>query len=394
MRSLHRPIIVIALASFAVSIPAVTAPADGLRTGRTSPSGTVDWPQARFSPVHHGVNPLETILSPSTVGGLRQLWTAPLSGQVLLGTPTVVDGTVYLGDYLDTKGIVHAFDALTGTPLWSTQVEGGLEDAPAVVNGVVYVHTNAGIVYALTASTGSIVWSATVGHAVSPVTVVNGIVYANGFDQLVALDAATGTQLWTASLRGLSDSAPTVAGGRVFVVVGAGFVQAFDATSGSALWVSRPSTSNNFQLSTPAASGRLIFVGSSNRGAVYALDAGTGKIVWKDQLDGIMDSSAAVANGVVYIGGYNNTYALNSRTGAVIWTAPQGTIGMGVTFANGIVYSVSDQLYALDAADGSVLASQSFSPRFSYSSPVVVNGMVFAGADDVFGTSALYAFGL
>jgi outer membrane protein assembly factor BamB len=63
-------------------------------------------------------------------------------------------------------------------------------------------------------------------------------------------------------------------------------------------------------------------------------------------------SSAAVVNGVVYIGANSNVYALNAKTGAQLWSY---TTGSSVT-----------------------------------SSPAVANGMVYVGSDD----GKVYAFGL
>ena len=66
-----------------------------------------------------------------------------------------------------------------------------------------------------------------------------------------------------------------------------------------------------------------------------------------------VDSSPAVANGVVYVGSEdNNVYALNASTGALLWKY----------------------------ATGSVVTS----------SPAVANGVVYVGSDD----NNLYAFGL
>jgi outer membrane protein assembly factor BamB len=384
MRSLRRSVMFAVSVSLLVALPGV-GPAGN---AATTPRGTAAWPQARFSPVHHGINPFETILSPSTVGGLHQIWAIQLTGKVLYAAPTVVDGVVYLGT---SDGMLSAFDAATSALVWSTLVDGALEDVPAVVNGIVYVHSDAGTVYALNASTGTVVWTATVGSAVAPVTVTNGVVYACGFDQLFALDADTGAQLWTAQLRGSARSAPTVAGGRVFVAIG-GVVQANSATTGAELWVRRPGSGDGFQASTPTAASGSVFVGSL-RGAVYAFDARTGAVRWTAKLDLAMDSSPAIANGVVYIGGGTNTYALDSGTGAVLWTTQHVTAsGLGVTFADGVVYAASDGLYALDAGTGSILWSEPFGPRFSTSSPVVVNGMVFVASDNLLGV--LYAFGL
>jgi outer membrane protein assembly factor BamB len=81
--------------------------------------------------------------------------------------------------------------------------------------------------------------------------------------------------------------------------------------------------------SAPAVVGRVVYVGASD-GYEYALDAGTGAMVWRTFL-GVTNlpaclpqmgvtSSAAVDGGVVYVGGGDAYwYALDAATGAVLW---------------------------------------------------------------------------
>ena len=50
---------------------------------------------------------------------------------------------------------------------------------------------------------------------------------------------------------------------------------------------------------------------------MYALNATTGAVLWTATTGGAVDSSPAVANGVVYVGSDDDkVYALNATTGA------------------------------------------------------------------------------
>ena len=61
---------------------------------------------------------------------------------------------------------------------------------------------------------------------------------------------------------------------------------------------------------------------------IYALNATTGAKLWNYTTGGGVDSSPAVANGVVYVGSDdNNTYALNATTGAKLWNYTTGEPG-------------------------------------------------------------------
>jgi outer membrane protein assembly factor BamB len=129
-----------------------------------------------------------------------------------------------------------------------------------------------------------------------------------------------------------------------------------------------------------------------------ALDGQTGAVLWKTLLTniyGMIQSSPAVANGVVYIAtGDSKIFALNATSGAVQWTYidPVGTpFIVAPAVANGVLYtgSVYGQFLALDAKTGKVLWS--YEPQGEVDcSPVVVNGTLYIGANDGF----LYKFAL
>ena len=145
-------------------------------------------------------------------------------------------------------------------PAWifQTAVRDSMETTPIVVNGVMYVTTAFDDVYALNARTGEQIWHH--HHDMGPITTyccgpnnrgvaVDGdMVYFGTLDaQLVALDAKTGAQVWAKEIAdpelGYSETmAPTVVNGKVLIGTNGGeygirgFVKAFDAKTGDVLW--------------------------------------------------------------------------------------------------------------------------------------------------------------
>ena len=125
---------------------------------RTEPSGThTNWLQYRFAPNHDGVNPLETVLSPTTVGGLALKWTFTASAG-FYGTPTVVNGIDYVGSDNFT---FYALNASTGAKVWSYTADGVARSSAAVVDGVVYFGADDNNLYAFNATTGVKIWNFT-----------------------------------------------------------------------------------------------------------------------------------------------------------------------------------------------------------------------------------------
>jgi len=115
---------------------------------------------------------------------------------------------------------------------------------------------------------------------------------------------------------------------------------------------------------------------------------------WTAVSGSTIDSSPAVANGVVYVGSEDSKlYAFNATTGAVLWTATTGTgiYSSSPAVANGVVYvgSVDGNLSAFNATTGAPLWNAT-TGNSMVSSPAVANGVVYVGSGD----KHLYAFDL
>ena len=90
-------------------------------------------------------------------------------------------------------------------------------------------------------------------------------------------------------------------------------------------------------------------------------------------LRGAIWGSPAVANGVVYVGAFDDkVYAFDAATGAQLWTATTGNIiGSSPAVANGTLYigSLDNSLYAysLNGGNNSIYRSRRSAPAFSSS---------------------------
>ncbi len=140
-------------------------------------------------------------------------------------------------------------------PVWSfaTGVTNGHEAPPIVNNGVMFVSTPGNQVIAIDAKTGALLWrysrplpeDVVLLHATSRGVALYGdkVFFAAGEAVLVALDAKTGEEVWTAKVAENKNGyymsvAPLVADGKVMVGASGGemgirgFVAAFDAETG------------------------------------------------------------------------------------------------------------------------------------------------------------------
>ncbi|MCH7845311.1 MAG: PQQ-binding-like beta-propeller repeat protein [Acidobacteria bacterium] len=175
------------------------------------------------------------------------LWTFPVAVIDAAGAATVADGVVYFGA---RDGIVYALDAASGTEIWRVPTRpstNGVTSTPAVVDGVVYFGSDSGQVMAVRATSGDVIWetdmSPVQGIPSSPAVgdgkVFFGILGASDAPAgLFALDAATGTEVWSdVRPSGGVISSPVFADGVVYVLtLETNALVAFDATTGVELW--------------------------------------------------------------------------------------------------------------------------------------------------------------
>jgi eukaryotic-like serine/threonine-protein kinase len=221
--------------------------------------------------------------------------------------------------------------------------------------------------YTVTAEDGStVIWKVNVTKELPPVQ--NDMVFYGGDDKKVyALDAETGTKKWE------------------FLATGTGKIESAPAYVEGVLYVG---TSANQ-------------VGTLDPGKLYALDAKTGTKRWEFQTDGVslsIRTSPMVLDGVIYFGtvniksgGSDYFYAVDASTGKSIWktsispkTPSSSSIYSSPTAVNGVVYfsSYNRIFYALDIKTGNKKWEYDYS-FLNYSgssnSPVVANGNVYFG---------------
>jgi eukaryotic-like serine/threonine-protein kinase len=291
-----------------------------------------------------------------------------------LAYPTVVDDILFLNVHCHPDYLIQALRVSDGSLRWSYRVEGRLSsDAPATVEGGVYVSTVEGMIYALRAHDGSLLWRAPIdlGPIVfaSP-TVVDEVVYVapavnpprNPF--VYALRASDGTLLWKAQSAGSTTFPLTVLEQRIYLSTHRGCA-ALRASDGSAIWEQE---TRGRTCSPPIViNGRVYLSLSENKHEVLSYESGEPRH-WQEAF----------------------LCALDSSDGSLLWEQQLGiNTGAGQPTTPLVT---SDTIY-IGNGDGSLSALQAGDgiPRWHYktggallSSPVGVNGVVYVGANDGF----------
>jgi outer membrane protein assembly factor BamB len=139
---------------------------------------------------------------------------------------------------------------------------------------------------------------------------------------------------------------------------------------------------------SPTVAHGVIYV-SSEDGNLYAINAATGKRKWAFKTGQFLvwSNPAVDWNGTVYIGGYSThaVYAIDGATGLQKWVSPTGdAIESSPAVADGVVYVGCNDgnLYAFDAANGDQKWTFPIGGRHILSSPAVADGFVYIVGGD------------
>ena len=135
----------------------------------------------------------------------------------------------------------------------------------------------------------------------------------------------------------------------------------------------------------PTLANGILYIGSNDHN-LYAINAMSGAMVWKYQLNSPVSSTPVIANGVVFISSAADMYALNARDATLLWkyTADAPFVSDAVV-VDGVVYFGDDGVYALNANTGALLWKTGTTYMLS---PAVTNGVVYASAG---GEGSVYA---
>ena len=196
-------------------------------------------------------------------------------------------------------------------------------------------------------------------------------------------------KLWRFTGRPLLEFPPIFVGGKLYFLDNNGFIRALDADSGRVLWKRRVGRLN---ASSPAFARNRLYMVNLVPGHVLKLDARTGRTIWKRPLPGRAESSPLVVGRTLYFGcECGELFALSTRNGNVRWsTSLAGPIKAAPAYRDGTLYvgDYGGRMNAVRARDGRLLwQSDSLGQGFGtsgafYSTPAVAFGRVYAGNND------------
>jgi outer membrane protein assembly factor BamB len=362
---------------------------------------------------------------PRSLQGLA--WKFKAEGEIA-STPAIAGGIVYFGSYDEH---IYAVDAATTQVRWKLKTGDSVHSSPVVQGGVVYAGSEDGALYAVDAGSGAEKWkSRTYGYFIlldrkgvcceeylntnlpapgtgynqrilhgysgfgvsaSPV-ITGGMVYFGGEDEhFYAAGVATGMATWISKAPSGITSSAAAGGGAIYFVNDEGTLFSLSAQSGRENW--RFHTLNTFLSSSVtvangvvylAGGGAYAWAGEAISSALWAIDAATGREIWRFRVKDAGVTAPIVFENRVYFAAGNNLYAIDALTGRKIWGFDTGRyVSASPSLADGIVYVGNGEgyLYAIDASTGREEWRFKADDEIT-SAPAIANGMVYFGCKD------------
>ncbi|GAB5405420.1 MAG: PQQ-binding-like beta-propeller repeat protein [Aureliella sp.] len=269
------------------------------------------------------------------------LWEKRFDETEFLEGPICVDGTIYIGD---ADGVVRSINLGTGDLNWEKKFEAFLLTTPSFKDGVLYVGDIDGVLRALDAKSGEVKWEFTAQAELEtgPNFYKSSLLLTSHDGALYAIDHVTGKEQWRheteapiqcgATLAGNltflggcdeflhvidvekgkpeeeplplfapTGSTPSVANGVVYIPTSAGEILAYDPKKREPLWrFSDTNLAEEFKRVSVAVSEGVVVAASRNK-RLFALDAKTGEVKWKETLRKRSDASPIIAGKSVFV---------------------------------------------------------------------------------------------
>ena len=311
-------------------------------------------------------------------------------------SPAYYDSVIYVGSSDQNIYAVNAFTGKEVWRYQTNSTYGFFYSSPVVANGTVYIAGFEPKFYALDAKSGQLKWSRDFPRDFqsSPAYYNNTIFITSNDGVLYAIDAGTGNQLWAqgSAVGGgvdYSQNSPCVKDGVVYAIADVNnlFIanpvmnelSVVDGTSNQGLYSTFYFPAATHFFSCPTIDDSIVYVGGSDS-ILYAVKNGERmyyNLMWKFKAGGIIAGSPVCDDSLVYTTTFNGVvYAVDKRDGIQKWIFDTylGNTGIqtSTVVANGVVFFGStDRFWALNAKTGKLMWETN-PPMPFFASPVVL----------------------
>lgn len=261
-----------------------------------------EWPQAGGYP-NHAMYHLALSANPSRAWSVN-IGSGSSKSRRLIVQPVIGGGRIFA---MDARSRVSAYDAASGSRQWQRSVLPRRDDEGDLGGGLAYDDRK--------------------------------VYVATGAAEVHALEAATGKEIWKVRVSAPMRAAPTVGGGRVFLVTVQNELIALAVKDGKEIWrhTGIPESAGFLGHASPAFSRGVLIVPHTS-GEIYALRADNGRRLWSDQIASIRRVTSVaklthirghpvIDEGRVYVVSHSGRLAaIELRTGTRVWDVDVGAL--------------------------------------------------------------------
>lgn len=272
------------------------------------------------------------------------------------------DGKVVVGA---ANQMVYCFDGATGKLLFEYKANDWVRARPVFKGDLYYFATVNGTFYGLKYKKGKVstLFEKHPGEhpVIADLVITEDKILYNDSDLYTYVFDHKGNELWNRSLIG---SFINEEGNRIFS----------DEIAGGARYMSKPTAVDG-----------VVYFGTPIR-FVYAVDAETGKELWKFEAGASLCGAPVYNNGKLFFGvhsGEDEFYCIDAKTGEIIWTQDVGWVFGAPNVINGMVFvsGIDGTIYGLDEETGHIVWNHRLD-RSICSEPAAEGDQVFFGSWD------------
>lgn len=356
----------------------------GLKLSESLTIDDRDWPQ--FGKTSVRVNATDELVRPP----LKLAWEYDITSGAGQGSPIVIDSTVIVtnlrgelyginantgkrigwvtvGDAIHSSPVIEAnvayltsansresliaYDLFEGKVRWK-QEYGDVEASPLLHNDKLYFGNIGGIFFGVEKDKGEFAWRFKLPENTkrkgirSTATAVDEKIIFGAEDGVVyALQAGSGTPIWTHNSGAAVFASPAIHNGKVFVGNMEGKLLALDVNDGTVRW---QFDAGSAIYATPSFTDTILLIGTTG-GKLFALNATTGAQQWVAQFSAVINSSAVISGSFAYLGTLKKELiAVNLADGTTAWKETlQGRIKTSPAIAGGRLYVATDDKLVL-----------------------------------------------
>lgn len=201
---------------------------------------------------------------------------------------------------------------------------------PTLHEGVIYFVSADNYIYAVEARTGKEKWRfKTDGELFSTPAILDGRLFVGSYDKNLYAISLTGKEVWRFPTGGKISSSPFVHKNLVLIGSNDGYLYAVDKGSGEEVWKFR---TGDWIASSPAVWNEKIYIGSYDNN-MYCLNL-EGEELWRFRMGAEMwgmHESPTVYEGVLHFASMDGyLYALEAETGKEVWKVMTGKYGNAI----------------------------------------------------------------